>query len=269
MRLALYREMTLNSLRQNMAYRMEVFMFLFGQLIKVFVQVYIWYAVFAGQAKVDSGAGSISVKEMVTYVVISSFISVFATNNVIFWVGRKVRNGEIAMELLKPVNFRFAAFFHSLGQNVYRVFFELLPLLVISLCFFRIELPTGWQAVAFVIMLFNAFLLNFLINYIIGLIAFWYVLVWQINVLLSGLIRLFSGAFIPIWFFSGMLTTISYCLPFRLIYYDPISVYLGKTSGLNDVGFVILQQVGWIVALLLLERRMWASAVKKLVVQGG
>ncbi|MFF2015821.1 ABC transporter permease [Paenibacillus sp. NPDC058177] len=269
MRIALYREMTLNAFRSLLAFRAEVLLYLFGQLFKVLVQIYIWYALFGDNNLLSSQAGTVSLQEMITYVVVSSVISVFATNDVIFSVSSKVSSGEIAMDLIKPMSFRSVIFCQALGTNMYRILFELIPLVIISMSIFHVQLPSLANGLIFLILVFNGLILNFLITYTIGLIAFWYILVWQVNTVLGGLIRLFSGAFIPIWFFSDSLVQISYILPFRLIYYEPISVYLGKVTGWYDLLAIVLQQLAWMAGFLLLQKWMWSRAVHKLVVQGG
>jgi ABC-2 type transport system permease protein len=268
MRLPLYREMTLSSLRSNLTYRLEVLLYLFGQLLGIFVQVYIWYALYGNEQEISSSVGNISISEMITYVLISTFISVFATNDVIFRVSSKVVSGEIAMDLLKPMSFKSVIFCQSFGSNMYRILFEFIPMLVVSLLVFHVMLPSAYHFLIFCIMLINTLLLNFIITYVIGLISFWYGLVWQINTVLNALIRLFSGAFLPLWFFPDSVITISYFLPFRLMYYEPISVYLGMTADL-DILLLILQQMGWIIGLLLLEKLLWSRAIHRLVVQGG
>jgi ABC-2 type transport system permease protein len=269
MRIALYREMTLNAFRSLLAFRAEVLLFLFGQLLKIFVQVYIWHALFSDSNHLTSQAGTISIQEMITYVVISSVISVFATNDVIFRVSSKVSSGEIAMDLIKPMSFRSVIFCQAFGTNMYRTLFELIPLITVSLLFFHVQLPSLANGLAFLLLVINGLILNFLITYTIGLIAFWYILVWQVNTVLNGLIRLFSGAFIPIWFFSDSLVQVSYFLPFRLIYFEPISVFLGKVTGWQELLAIVIQQLVWIAGFLLLQKWMWSRAVRRLVVQGG
>ncbi|MBJ6362642.1 ABC transporter permease [Paenibacillus sp. GCM10012307] len=269
MKLVLYREMTMNSFRSLLAFRAEVLLFLLSQVFRIFIQIYIWHALFDGKDALNSQAGAISLHEMITYVLISSVISVFATNDVIFRVSSKVSSGEIAMDLIKPMSFRSVVFCQMLGSNLYRILFELVPLIVISILFFHVQLPSFAHGIAFLLLVLGGLFLNFVITYTIGLIAFWYILIWQVNMLLNGLIRLFSGAFIPIWFFSDSLIQISYFLPFRLIYYEPISVYLGKISSVEELLLLFAQQLAWIVGLLLLQKWMWTKAVKRLVLQGG
>jgi len=90
MRLPLYRKMTLNALRSNMADRMELLLFLFGQLMSLLIQVYIWYALYGQNVQMSLNVGSVSIREMITYVIISnipdSFRSISKAKQSRVWV---------------------------------------------------------------------------------------------------------------------------------------------------------------------------------------
>jgi ABC-2 type transport system permease protein len=139
------------------------------------------------------------------------------------------------------MSFRSTIFCQLFGANLFRILFELIPVILVSLLFFHLLLPQWTHFLIFLLMLINFLVLNFLVTYIIGLISFWYILVWQLNVVLNGIVRLFSGAFIPVWFFPASFMLMSYFLPFRLMYYEPISVYLGKVSGGYALSMIIAQ----------------------------
>lgn len=85
---------------------------------------------------------------------------------------------------------------------------------------------------------------------------------------MDDVLRLLSGAFIPLWFFPTALADISSFLPFRLIFFTPISIYLEKISGV-EAGGLIAQQLLWIIALLVVEKILWRKGIRKLVIQGG
>lgn len=264
----LYVELIKNAFHANIAYRMEVFVYLFGQVINLFIQVYIWKTLYGGSSRLATGVGNVTLEEMITYVVISTCVSVFATSDVLFRIFRKVVNGEIAMDLIKPISLMSNMFCQSFGMNVFRFFFELIPVFVVSVLFFGLNPPVWGDFHWFLFTLVNALIINYFITYIIGLFSFWYTWVWQFNQILMGMIRLFSGAFIPLWFFPETFLKISLLLPFRLIYYAPISIYLGK-AGMAEIRAVIFQQFLWMAVLIAIERLLWSRAVKKLVVHGG
>src|SRR6185436_4423303 len=108
----------------------------------------------------------------------------------------------------------------------------------------------------------------FLLAYLLGVTGFWYLEVWHLDRFLGDLVRLLSGAWIPLWFFPVFLLQVSAFLPFRLIYFAPLSIYLEKQSLATAISW-IGQQVFWIFLLIVLEQLIWKRAVRKLVVQGG
>jgi ABC-2 type transport system permease protein len=105
-------------------------------------------------------------------------------------------------------------------------------------------------------------------NYVLGLISFWLIdnpfLRWHFR----NVEQLFAGQFLPIWLYPGWLATITSFMPFRYFAYEPIAIYLGKTP-MHSVPQVLFIQLFWMITLFLLERLMWRSAQKKVIVQGG
>jgi ABC-2 type transport system permease protein len=254
------------SFKNGLAYRVEYFVGTFRNLVILLVQLCVWRALLSA-GPVTTSAGVVTLKEMTTYVLISSMISTLLTVNVISDMNDRIRNGQIAIDLMKPVNFQTYTFCNMLGQNMFSFLFQLLPILAVGLIFVGLSFPTPQNFLLFCLTLVNAIIIMFLINYAMGLIAFWYLRGWQ-NTILWTLNRLFSGATIPLWFFPSVLVTISNFLPLRLMYFVPISVYLGQVTPIDCLN-LILQQFLWIGILYLLTKVVWRTAINKLVIQGG
>jgi ABC-2 type transport system permease protein len=143
-----------------------------------------------------------------------------------------------------------------------------LPVLVITVIFLDFQLPSLPNLILFLVMVVNTLVIMFLIVFNLGLLSFWYMAMWQVDIFFGSLMELFSGRFLPLWFFPQILVSISAFMPFRLMYYVPISIYLGMLD-ISDCWLAILQQLMWIVILLGITALMWRSAIKKLVIQGG
>lgn len=206
--------------------------------------------------------------DMTTYILVSIMISAVLSSNVIETINDRVRDGQISMDLIRPVSFQAYIFCHMLGRNLFNLLFQLMPILLISWIFIGIEFPSLPHFFIFLVSLFNALIIVFLINYCLGLLAFWYMSMWQVNQLLGRFVELFSGRWIPLWFFPAFLLTVSNFLPFSLMYFTPITIYLEKVA-LADAMILIIRQSGWIVVLFLVSRLMWQAAIRKLVFQGG
>ena len=254
------------SFNNGLAYRVEYFVGTFRNLVILLVQLCVWRALLAA-GPVATDAGVITLREMTTYVVLSSMIGTLLTVDVIWNMNDRIRNGQIAMDLVKPVNYQTYTFCNMLGQNMFSFLFQLLPILVIGIIFVKIDFPSVLNFLLFLITLVNAIVIMFQMNYALGLVAFWYMRGWQ-STIVWILNRLFSGRYIPLWFFPPILVTISYFLPLRLMYFVPISIYLGTMAPL-DCLYSILQQFAWMLVLYGVTRLMWRAAIKKLVIQGG
>lgn len=264
----LYYAFLSNEFQSNLAYKTDVFLRMFGRLMGLFVQVAVWVALFHNTTVADTSMGQISLEDMITYVVISSCISIFINTEGVFRIGDRIRSGDIAVDLMKPIHLHYCLLFQSIGGNMSRILFELIPLFVVTLLMFPIQFPSAAMFLVFVIALVNGFLLNFLLAYIVGLIGFWYLNIYHLYRLLGDVIKLFSGAWIPLWFFPGMLADLSLFLPFRLIFFSPISIYLGKVS-MTEALLLVVQQVMWVGILSLVTWLVWRKGIGRLVIQGG
>jgi ABC-2 type transport system permease protein len=84
----------------------------------------------------------------------------------------------------------------------------------------------------------------------------------------GALFNLFSGSFVPMWFFPGWLNTVGLGLPFRSIVFEPTAILLGQTAG-RDLVRVLLIQVGWVLVGYLTSTGLWRKAQKLVFAQGG
>ncbi len=263
-----YYEYIKNSFKESLAYRVEYFMGITQRLLALLVQLYLWRVLLGQSAQASTDMGVITLSEMTTYVLMSTIISTLVSSNVIYDITDRVKSGQISTDLIKPLNFKAYVFCRMIGGSFFNFLFQLLPVLLIGLVFLGFEQPSISNLFLFCITIVNAIIIMFLTTYSLGLLAFWYMEMWQVEHQLDSLIQLFSGRWIPLWFFPKFLVNMAYFLPFRLMYFVPISIYLGKFEIVGSM-YLIMQQLGWIVVLFVVTRLTWRAAVKKLVIQGG
>ena len=263
-----YIEFLKNAFQSNLAYKMNVFLSLISSIVVLLVQIYFWRALFQEIGQTHTNMGVISFRDMVTYTLVSTGISIAISTTTVFKVNDKIRSGEIAMDLIKPVSLKGMLFCDALGNNSFRMVFELMPFLIVGILMFGIRLPSESYSFLFVISAINGMLIYFSISYLIGLIGFWFLSVGSLSMLFNVLINVFSGQMVPLWFFPQSLFELSIYLPFRLIYFAPLSIFLEKTALADAIG-VILHQLLWIGILVGIEKVLWFRAVRKLVIQGG
>lgn len=264
----LYIEFIKNAIFVNSAYRLNLFTRLLNRIIGLFIFVSIWKALYAGASETTSNMGTVTLTDMIMYTIVSSAISVFISNTVIGNINNKIRTGQIALDLLKPINFKAWQFCNVIGNNISSILLELVPVLIIGGVVFGFQVPEWNYLILFFISLFSGIVINFLITYILGVLGFWFMDVMHFERLLQDMVRMFSGAWFPIWFFPQALITFSGFLPFKYIYFAPTTIYLAKVS-ISETLIILLQQFVWMFILLVIENILWKKGTKKLVIQGG
>lgn len=251
----------------GLTYQFNYIMNILGRLLNLFAQYFIWRALLVNKP-VSTASGVISFETMISYIIVSSIISTLTSNNVISTIDKKIGTGSIAMDFVKPMNFIAYIFCDSLGNNLFQFVFQLIPVAIIAIFTFGIQVPTILNFVLFLITLFLGMIIYFFICFCLGIIGFWFTQVWVLGRFLSDFVSLLSGSLIPLWFFPNTLQPLINALPFKFLYYIPISIYLGTLKS-NTCMYQIIEQLLWCLILFAAALLVYSRAIKKLVVQGG
>jgi ABC-2 type transport system permease protein len=184
-----------------------------------------------------------------------------------FDISDRVRTGEIAVDLQRPLD--VSGYWGSVfvGQSAFSIFARGVPPFVVGLIVFDLVVPddlTTWIETAAVIV--GAVILA----------SRWWFLVSLGSFALSGDTRgviqlgamiqvLGCGAIIPLQFFSGTLGTVLRATPFAAMSQLPSEVFLGINSGPS----VLAAQLAWAAVLHLIGLGGWRLCAKRLVIDGG
>ena len=253
------------SFQQKFFYRSNSYIYLVSTLIRLLVTMSVWAALFASQEQV----AGIRFEDMVNYIVISMVILSLTRTEMGLRIAHKVADGTIAGDFTRPVNFRWYNFAEELGQNLFHTLFNTLPICLLAAWLWDFRLPDD----AFYLLLFGlsltiGIILIYYINYIFGLISFWTKTPHPTSWFLAAGIELFGGTMVPIWFYPDFLSTLTLLLPFHLIFFEPINIFLGKISYAEACNVIFFQLI-WLAILIAIERWLWHRAQNTIVVQGG
>ena len=243
-RFRVYLHLFLNEASSHVAYRFNTFLGMASRIVFIFVQFAIWRALYGGRDAVQTGFGSVSLREMTTYVVLTTALSFLIDAYVIERIDQRIKSGEIAIDFIRPISHLLSHLAAVWGQTLYGVAVQLVPMVILVAVVTGLQPPPTVQA---------------------GLLAL--ALVPGAS-LLYMLLSLFSGSFIPLWFFPDWLLAVSEYLPFRLLYFAPSATWLGKIAAADAASLIAWQWV-WIGGLLVLQRVLWLAGIRKVVVQGG
>lgn len=247
-----------------LAYNIWVWMEFAVQLITMIIFVYFWRAVYANAPVL----GGLSLQQTLNYILLAQIIAPLVENRLIFHFGFLVRNGQVAIELVRPIDFQARYYVEGLARlGIFLL--QKTPLLLLAWAFFGLQLPphpAAWGAFALSLLLGQSIL--FFSDWIFACLAFYSTETWGLSVVRVGVATFFSGALIPLSMMPVWLQRMAAALPFAQALAVPVSFLSGVTS-LADTPRVWLVQLLWLAGMAALSRLVFNTAVRKVTVQGG
>jgi ABC-2 type transport system permease protein len=259
-----YLEFAKKKFLNKMVYRFDYIVGIINTILVYVIFTCIYKALYGGAQEIDGITFS-----MVT----TNFIISLCLSNVYRFddefIERKIRDGSIANEFLKPVSFKGRILAENLGENFFGVFFNFLPALFIAAIFSEVQKPSNIESfLLFIISAIMGYLILWEISFIIQTLAFWVYRVWGISTITNVIINIFSGTMIPLWFMPDWIMNLIKLTPFDSIYFTPIKLYLGQIAS-NDLVWDLGRQLAWVGILYIIGDILWKYGEKKVVVQGG
>ncbi|MFC7328521.1 ABC transporter permease [Marinactinospora rubrisoli] len=186
-------------------------------------------------------------------------------------LSERIRTGDVAVDLLRPVHPLLWWLATDLGRSAFSVVFRSVPTFAVGLAVFRFPLstdPVRWLAVAAAFVL--ALLVGFGLRYLYALIGFWLLDTRGVYAVAFLLAPFCAGHLLPLTLFPEPLSEVLRVLPWASLVQVPAEILLGKDTlpGGGPLGGLAFQAV-WAVALLALGAAVTARATRRVVVQGG
>ncbi len=250
---------------KSMTYEFSVYGNIFMQTIIMITSAYFWKALYKDRRSV----GGVDAESMLTYIIVSSMLSVLLITNVEKRIEMSVKKGTVATDMIRPVNIFGMYFAEDLGGVFALVFQNMLPILIIGTLLIKVPVMADVSALPlFVIAVLESFMINWLIAALFGMIAFKTGSIDALIQVKKHLIRLLSGSIIPIWFFPAGVSKVLSSLPFVYIYQLPLSIYIGKGERAEYIAGMQIQFL-WLVVLTAFFFFVQKKVTRKVMVQGG
>lgn len=252
------------SFRKNLAYRSEVWLLVLLGLLAIIIQAAIWQALLG-----DGAVEGITVSDMVTYVIITTVLSTISLHRLVNDVDERLRSGDIAVDLVKPMHYPSLQLADQLGRSTFQLAFVVVPMLGLSALAFDIQAPASATAgAAFIAALVIALLVSFTQGLLLALLAFWFLTTSHFIWVNGALLTLFGGANLPLWFFPDTLESLARLLPYQYVAFVPAAVYLGEIVG-GELAWMLALGVVWVVIHGAACHLLWTAAIRRLTLQGG
>jgi len=254
------------SLQIMLVYKSSLALNLIGTIFYVVAMFYLWQTIFLNQ---PGALGGFTWSEMKAYILVA-----FLLNSVLTWydewvMARDIREGTVAVDLARPIDFQAKRFADAIGPIPIELFSAVVVGAAVALFFGGIALPADpAHAALFLISACLATLTKFGLVYCVSMVAFWTTGVTGISVGRVAIQNIFSGALIPLVFFPDWLRAVAAVLPFQGLISTPALTYLGKMDG-PTTAVMIATQAAWAVGLLLLGRLAWRGASRVVTIHGG
>lgn len=264
MKLKKYRALVRVSAQRAIAYRMNFILSTGITFVLFFSSFYLWKTVYLGR---DSIA-SYSWDNMKTYLFISFVSSAFLSWYAESSLSKKILDGTVEMDLVKPLSFQAARLSESIGSTLFEalvVFVLAIPIKLI----FDIPLPRDaliWLLLA--VSLILSILIKFSVIYIFSLFCFYTTSHVGVSWARQAITNLLSGAVIPLTFLPGPFRIALSNLPFRYIVDIPANIFLGAYT-VEETLLLLGLGVFWCVGLFALGRLLYSLSIRKVTINGG
>jgi ABC-2 type transport system permease protein len=174
----------------------------------------------------------------------------------------RVRDGNLSPRLLKPL--------HPIHTDVaFNIAFKLctsamlLPVWVLLFVLLKPTPPASLASLALALpALALAFLLRYLLQYSLAVLAFWTTRVEAVNQLYFTLDSFLGGRIAPLALMPGWLGVIAAYSPFRALAAFPVELALGRVpAGQILPGFAL--QIVWLGVAVVVFRALWSAGIKQ------
>lgn len=245
------------------AYRAEMIVWVLATTMPL-VMLALWTAV------ADGGpVGRYGRPQLISYF-LATFVVRQLTGCWVFWeMTFEVRNGTLAMRLLRPIHPLLAYAFESIAAMPMRLIVCIpaaaATLLIVGRSSVTHE-PILWAA--WLVSIAGAWVLTLLINLIVGCASFFVESSLKLMDLWLVFYFVLSGYLIPVDLFPGTLRGVIDWLPFRFQIGLPVEIMTGTHDGRECVALLV-KQWSWVVAALCATTATWRLGLKRFAAYGG
>lgn len=252
------------STQQTLAYRSNFFMSIMVTVLLFISSFFLWKSVFAGKDTISIYTW----ENMKGYLLVA-----FICNTLLSWysessISRKILDGSVAMDLIKPYNFYFARLSETIGASIFEAL--VISVAAVILVFtIRIPLPKNLMTwICFLISILFALIIKFGIVYLFSMLIFITSSYMGIQWARAAITNLLSGGLVPLVFFPSWCQSVFAYMPFQYIVSFPASIFLNQKD-LSQIGKDFIIELLWIIILFIMGKALFALSIRKVTIYGG
>ncbi|MFC3032910.1 ABC transporter permease [Pseudoalteromonas fenneropenaei] len=262
-----YAKVCAMGMQNSLAYRSNYVVGLVAACFPMLLQWMLWQAIFNyTQAATLYG---LSYPQMMSYVVLAALMTQALRSGFEYEIAEDIKSGGLNRFLVQPISYlgyRFCAFIGT--HSGFFVITVVLMFVAYGIATHYWQLDSDWRSsMLFIPAVLNAFLLQFMLFYLLSLVAFWLQEVWGIFEAVRVISLVLSGAVVPLTVFPQPLQWWLSLLPFQYIVYFPLQVLNGLLSAPEILSGLAMQSF-WLVVFYLISCKVWRMGCRDYVALG-
>ncbi|HNY21762.1 MAG TPA: ABC-2 family transporter protein [Treponemataceae bacterium] len=253
--------------KAGIEYRVNILFSIAGAISPVVIQTALWLVLYAG----DPGAimFGFTFPQMVAYTVIAQLVTRIVRTGFEYDVNYDIKSGGLDRYLVKPIGYFGFRIFSFLGDKLVQGA-AIGALLAVSVVVMSTALgfaTTAASVLLFVLALFLALAMNFLLFWCVSLSGFWLTEIGFLFEAVRIVIVAASGGILPLAVFGPDAERALKLMPFRFTIQFPTEVLSGRVPPSEMLPSFALCAL-WLIALAALGRVVWGRGIRRFAAVG-
>ncbi|MBI2990091.1 MAG: ABC-2 family transporter protein [Candidatus Magasanikbacteria bacterium] len=249
-----------NYTQRYLIYRARLVIWALVDMVHFLIFPFLWLAIYGSRPEI----AGYTREDIVTYYIILSFVSLGFTSHTGRHIRLHIMQGDLSVMLTQPVNYFFKQF---IAEASYKIISVIIALVLLSGVFLfapaYIHKPADIATIFFFAgSLIISFLISHLIEWGVGIGAFWLGEVRATEHAIQIVSIVFSGMIAPLSFFPAIFQRMADVLPFAFMAYVPAQIYLNQMEAL-EAAKQLLSGLAWVGAIGFLCWIMWRRGLKR------
>lgn len=250
------------AIKETSAYRFSMMLSIVTGPLFLGVTILIWKALYGSN---DLLAG-FSFDQLVLYFLLTIVTGYLLWDDATDILKDLIADGKLSVFLLKPVTFLWYEFWKKVGDRSVAFVIEFVPVTFIVGFMVGFDLLKEVHVLYYTGAVLIAFIMSFLINFLLGMLAFWFTkpngLIW-IYRSVSGFL---TGLMLPLSFYPPVAQKLFFILPFQFLGFVPAQLAQGRYElggiMLNPL-IVLVYGALQVIVLVLIAALLWKIALRR------
>lgn len=248
------------SLKEDTVYVASVLAWRVRSVLRVLVVYVLWSSMLLSYGNV----AHYSRNNLLSYVLLTMIVQSVVFSSRTIDISSDISSGDLTNILLKPINYFKYYLAQDVGNKAMNLVFSIVEL-SLFIYFFRptifLQSNLALLGISIFLLILAAFIYYFL-NTTLGFLAFYNPEnVWAPRFLFFMIVDFLAGSLFPLDILPSALFKLLMLTPFPYFLYFPISVYLGRFTGVSLVFYSFIGLV-WLFVLSRLATVLWRRGLK-------